>query len=313
MLISVIIPAYNEAKGLKSCMEQTVNILKDLEFSYEIIVTDDGSTDESWNILQDLTKDYSALTAIRFSRNFGKEAAIIAGLTQAAGDAAIVMDADMQHPPKLLTEMIRLWKKENFLIVEGVKESRQKESWLRRIGAETFYSLFTKTSGIDIRHSTDFKLLDRIVIDQYLALPERGRFFRGLTAWLGFPKASVYFVPADRLESGSKWSIGSLVRLARRSLISFTNMPLRLITWFGLFTFIGSFVLGIQTLWNKFSGRAVDGFTTVILIQLALGSLIMFSLGLIGEYLARIFEEVKSRPLYVISDIEPKRSKKDEK
>lgn len=311
MLISVIIPAYNEAKGLKFCIEQTTNILEKLEISYEIIVTDDGSIDDSWNILQNLTKDYSSLTVLRFSRNFGKEAAIIAGLTQAHGDAAIVMDADMQHPPKLLAEMIRLWEKENFLIVEGVKESRQKESWLRRIGAKMFYSLFSKTSGIDIRHSTDFKLLDRIVINQYLALPERGRFFRGLTAWLGFPKASVYFVPADRAESGSKWSIGSLVRLARRSLISFTNMPLRLITWFGLFTFIGSFALGIQTLWNKFSGHAVDGFTTVILIQLGLGSVIMFSLGLIGEYLARIFEEVKNRPLYVISEIKSDKRKKN--
>lgn len=301
-LVSIVIPAYNESHSIRDCIEEIVDHLSPMGIDYEIVIVDDGSTDGTWAVIRGMIPEYAQLRAIRFSRNFGKEAAIYAGLRSVESAAAVVMDADNQHPPILLPEMIRVWRQSDIPIVEAVKEVRQKESAIRRIGAHLFYYLFENATGIEIHRATDFKLLDRKVIEQYLSLPERTRFFRGLTEWLGYPKIGIPFTPPERRHSQSKWSLGHLVKLARQSLISFSVLPLRLITWLGVITFVFSVILAIQTLWNKFNGKALDGFTTVILIQLGIGSLLMISLGLIGEYLGRIFEEIKYRPLFVVSE-----------
>lgn len=300
--ISVVLPVFNESKVLPYTIKAIVENVTQIE-QYEIIIIDDGSTDNTWEVLNDLAENYPFVRALRFARNFGKEAAIYAGLQNALGDAAIVMDADMQHPPGLIPEMVAIWRQGNARIVEAIKEIRQPENALRRLGARIYYGMFAQL-GLKMTNSTDFKLLDRVVVDQYLKFPERNRFFRGLTTWMGFKKESICFVPDHREASfgKSRWPLLKLFGLARSSLLSFTTIPLRIVTWLGGITLFVSILLGLQTLWNKFNGRAVEGFATVILIQLFVGSIIMISLGLIGEYLSCVYEEIKGRPIYIVSD-----------
>jgi glycosyltransferase involved in cell wall biosynthesis len=302
--ISMVIPAYNEALTLRKLVEEIRRNLVLTGNDFEIIIVDDGSEDDTWNVIKSCYNTCRQLRGIRFTRNFGKESAICAGLKISVGAAAIVMDADLQHPPDMLLKMIDIWKRTGVHLVEAVKERRQKESCIRTMGSHIFYNLFLKTAGLDIKNSSDFMLLDRIFIDQYLNLPENVRFFRGLTKWFSYSSCVVHYSPSDRFgeKSGSHWTIKQLFDFARNSLISFTSLPLRLITWLGLITFFISIILASQTLWMKISGLAVEGFTTVILVILGIGSVIMLSLGLIGEYIARIYEEIKNRPMYVIQE-----------
>jgi polyisoprenyl-phosphate glycosyltransferase len=300
--ISIVIPVYNEANVLPYTIKVIIEHLNHIK-QFEIIIIDDGSTDNTWEVLIDLTERYQFVRAVRFARNFGKEAAIYAGLQNSLGAAAVVIDADMQHPPDLIPKMIEIWRQGKVYIVEAIKELRQPENALKRLGAKIFYGMFTQL-GLKLRHSTDYKLLDRIVIDQYLNFPERRRFFRGLTTWMGFKKESVSFIPDNRDVSfgKSRWSLLELFNMARYSLLAFTTIPLRIVTYLGGITLVISIFLSLQTLWNKFNGHAVEGFTTVILIQLFIGSIVMISLGLIGEYLSCVYEEIKGRPVYIVSD-----------
>ncbi len=302
--ISIVIPAYNEALTLPILIREVTQNLFKMEVDFEIIVIDDGSEDDTWSVLKSCFRKNEQLRCIRFTRNFGKESAIYAGLKMSLGAVAIVMDADLQHPPDLLPEMIRIWESTGVHIVEAVKEQRQVESGIRAIGSYLFYHLFLKTAGLDLRSSSDYKLLDRKLIEQYLNLHENIRFFRGLTKWFGYSSYVIYYSPSDRFgeKKKSRWTIKNLFEFARNSLISFSVIPLRFVTWLGLATFLTSLMLGVQTLWMKISGLAVEGFTTVILVTLGIGSVIMMSLGLIGEYIARIYEEVKHRPIYVIGE-----------
>lgn len=300
--ISIVIPVYNEENNLPRTIGVIAEQLRYLE-KYEIIVIDDGSIDNTWDVITDLSTKFPFICGIRFTRNFGKEAAIYAGLQNSVGEAAIVIDADLQHPPHLIPKMLDLWKREKAPIVEAIKEIRQSENIFRRFGAHLFYNMFSLL-GLPIRHSTDYKLLDRIVIDQFIKFPERNRFFRGLTTWMGFRKETIRFIPDDRnIASGkSRWSFFKLFQMAIYSLLAFTTLPLRIVTWLGGMTLFISIILSFQTLWKKFNGHAVEGFTTVILIELFIGSIIMISLGLIGEYLSCVYEEIKGRPVYIISD-----------
>ncbi len=303
MLLSVVVPVHNEEPVLPKLFQELQETLDGLRLPYEVVFVDDGSTDDSWGVITSFSiKGGGSIRGIRFTRNFGKEAAICAGLRASRGDAVVVMDADLQHPPRLIPEMVRAWRELGTPVVEAVKERRQEEDIKRRIGANLFYRLFERTSGIDIRSATDFKLLDRKVVDAYLGLSERLRFFRGLTAWIGFPSTRIPFVPPQRSGGDSQWSLKKLVGFAVNSIISFSSSPLRIVTYLGVLTLTGSFLLGMQTLMVKLKGSAVPGFTTVILVQLILGSVLMIALGLIGEYLARVYEEVKARPLYVVEE-----------
>ena len=303
--ISVVIPAYNEALTLPLLIGEITEHLSPMGRGFEIIVIDDGSEDDTWGVLTSCFRENEKLRCVRFTRNFGKEAAIYAGLKMSLGAAAVVMDADLQHPPALLPEMISSWERTGVSLVEAVKEKRQAESRLRAIGSAVFYHLFLKTAGLNLRNSSDYKLLDRKMIEQYLNLHESIRFFRGLTKWFGYPSAVIYYSPSDRWggRKKSRWTIHSLIAFARNSLISFSVIPLRFVTWLGFATFLMSVLLGVQTLWMKLSGLAVEGFTTVILVVLGIGSVIMMSLGLMGEYIARIYEEIKQRPMYVIGEL----------
>jgi glycosyltransferase involved in cell wall biosynthesis len=211
------------------------------------------------------------------------------------------MDADLQHPPSLIPQMVELWDEGKVKVVEAVKRKRQDESMFRRFGATLYYKIFNLSSGMNMEGASDFKLLDRCVIDQYTNLPEVGRYFRGLTTWLGFDTVAIEFEPPSRHTGQSRWGIGPLLRLARSTIISFSSLPLRIVTWVGVTGILFSIALTLQTLWYKWQGYAEAGFPTVILLILAMGSMILLGLGLIGEYIAEIYREVKRRPVYVIA------------
>jgi glycosyltransferase involved in cell wall biosynthesis len=197
--------------------------------------------------------------------------------------------------------MVELWNGGDAPIVEGVKQKRQQESLMKRLGAGFYYHIFKLSSGLDMHGASDFKLLDRRVIDHYINLPEADRYFRGLTAWMGFDSAAIAFEPPNRETGVSGWSPRQLLDLARTSIIGFSSLPLRIVTWLGVLGLIFSLVLTVQTLWYKWMGFAEEGFPTVILLILGMGSMILFSLGLIGEYIAEIYREVKKRPAYIIT------------
>jgi len=302
--VSLVIPVFNEAQNLDQLIEKLREIALRVDEPLETVFVDDGSTDDSWQTLVQLRNRLEAVKMVRFSRNFGKEAAISAGLRCCTGRAALVMDADLQHPPELIPEMIRLWRTGGVKVVHAVKARRQAESLARRWPTLLYYRLMKLLSGYDLRGATDFKLLDRTVIDHYLALPENVRFFRGLIPWLGFPACSVAFTPQDRPFGRSRWSVWALVRMAVRSICAFSSIPMQVVTLLGALTFLGALVMGIDALYMKWSGRAVEGFTTVIVLLLAIGSILMVSVGVIGEYLALIYEEIKARPAYIVERME---------
>ncbi len=302
--ISIILPIFNEGENIKDLIFKIKeDVKKNSDITYEIILIDDGSKDNSWELIKSLAKEDKNIKAIKFSRNFGKEYAIMAGLEHSKGDAVIVMDADGQHPPELITEMIKIWENEGTEIVEGVKKEREREGILKRMGAYFFYKILKILSGFDLEGKSDFKLLDRKVVDYLLNLKERSLFFRGVTEWLGFKKNQIPFIPLERKQGKTKWSFIKILRYAIDNITSFSSTPLHFVTIAGLIFLFFSIFLGIQTLFMKFTGKAVSGFTTVILLLLIIGSLLMISLGIIGEYIAKIYEEIKARPRYIVEEM----------
>lgn len=300
--LSVVLPSYNEEKMISKAAEVIGNILKEEKIDYEIVFVNDGSKDRTWKEIEAVSAKDEHVVGVHFSRNFGKEAAILAGLANTTGACAVVMDCDLQHPPATLTEMYHLWE-QGYEVVEGVKRSRGKESIFYKASAGLFYKLISKAVKIDMSRASDFKLLDRKAIDVLLSMPEKNAFFRALSSWVGFEKTTVEFDVQEREEGESKWSTRSLIKYAITNIVAFSAAPMQFVTIAGFVSFILSVVLGIQTLVKYFMGSAVEGFTTVILLLLFIGSLIMISLGIIGYYISKIYEEVKARPRYIISKV----------
>jgi polyisoprenyl-phosphate glycosyltransferase len=295
-------PVYREGKGIAANLREVAAVLEKAGARSELVVVDDGSPDATWSVLRSLTDEFPSLHAIRLSRNFGKELALCAGLEAAAGEAVIVMDADGQHPPLLIPEMISVWRSGEAEIVEGVKADRGKETTFSKVTAKLFYEIWSRLSGFELRGASDFKLLSRRAVDAYLSMQDRNVFFRGMTAWIGFPRKQLPFQVAERSGGNSGWSVLRLVKLALNGITAFSAIPLQMVTVAGFLFLIFAFLFGLQTLYVYLSGNAVTGFATVIFLLLIIGSLLMISLGVIGEYLARIYEEVKGRPRYIISE-----------
>ena len=227
---------------------------------------------------------------------------MFAGIANASGDCVAVMDCDLQHPPETLVTMYRLWE-QGYQVIEGVKASRGKEGMIHKFFAKTFYKIISNATGVDMSRASDFKLLDRTAVDEFLKLPERNVFFRALSSWVGFKTTYVEFHVQEREAGESKWSMKSLFRYAINNITSFSAVPMQVVTFCGVIFFLFAVVLAVQSLYLYFSGKAVAGFTTVILLLLIIGSILMFSLGVIGYYLSKIYEEVKMRPRYIISEI----------
>ena len=299
-MLSVVLPAYNEEKMIAMAADTIGNVLAEADIAYELVFVNDGSTDGTWEAIEQAASRDTHIVGVKFSRNFGKEAAMLAGLANASGECCAVMDCDLQHPPGTLVEMYRLWE-QGFEVVEGVKRSRGKESALHRASAGMFYRIISKAVKIDMSRASDFKLLDRRAVDALLAMPERNTFFRALSSWIGFRTATVEFDVQERVTGESKWSTWSLVQYAVKNIVAFSTVPMQCVTIAGVFVFLLGIVLGLQSLVRYFCGHAVEGFTTVILLILLIGSIIMISLGIIGYYIAKIYEEVKGRPRYLIS------------
>ena len=298
--LSVVLPAYNEEQMLAKTCRTLKKILDLAEINYELVIVDDGSTDQTWKIIEETAEKDRNVTGVHFSRNFGKEAAIVAGLAQASGNAVAVMDCDLQHPPEVLVKMYRLWE-QGYEVVEGIKKSRGTETVFHRKSAGFFYRIMSRATGFNMENASDFKLLDRKAVESVLSMPERSMFFRATSSWVGFKSTSVLFEVQEREAGESKWSTGSLIRYAFRNIVAFTTLPLQFVTIGAGGCFICSLLLLIYSLVRYFTGHAVEGFTTVILLILIVGSLIMKSLGIIGYYISKIYEEVKGRPKYLIS------------
>ena len=301
-MLSVILPSYNEEKMIAVAAETVTGILDGAGIEHELLFVDDGSRDRTWEEIQKASKVNPHVVGVHFSRNFGKEAAMFAGLEQAKGDCCVVIDCDLQHPPEKIVEMYRLWEA-GYEVVEGIKEDRGEESGFHKFASLSFYRLISMATGIDMSSSSDFKLLDRKVVDALNQMPERNVFFRALSFWVGFKKAEVHYRVQERTAGESKWSTRSLIKYAITNIGSFSSAPLHLITLMGILMLVIAVVFGVVALVQKIAGTALGGFTTVILLLLFSSSLIMISLGIIGYYVARIYEEIKGRPRYIISRI----------
>ena len=300
-MLSVIIPSYKEEKMILQTASTIGGILRKAEIPYELLFIDDGSSDSTWAKINEAAGKDASVRGIHFSRNFGKEAAMFAGLEKCRGDACVVIDCDLQHPPEKIVEMYRLWG-QGYEVVEGVKEDRGEESSAHAFAAKSFYSLISGAVGMDMSSASDFKLLDRKVVDTLNKMPERNVFFRALSYWVGYKKTEVRYCVQERTAGESKWSTRSLIKYAVTNISSFSSAPLHFITLLGGLMLITAIVFTLITLVQKFCGTAAEGFTTVIILLLFTGSLIMLSLGVIAYYIGKMYEELKGRPRYIISE-----------
>ena len=299
-MLSVIIPAYNEELSIERAYFTISDILAKEDIENEIIFIDDGSTDNTYQKIKDLADKENGISGIHFSRNFGKEAAISAGLASACGDCVVVIDCDLQHPPEKIVEMYRLWQ-QGYEIVEGIKTTRGQESKMHGFAAKSFYSLISSMVGFDMSNASDFKLLDRKVVDILNRIPERKGFFRAISFWVGYNKTTVEFEVKERIEGTSKWSGISLMKYAISNISAYSTAPMQIVTVLGIAMLIITAIFSVWALIDKICGRALEGMTTVIIILIFIGSIMMISLGIIGYYVARIYDEIKGRPKYIVS------------
>lgn len=297
--MSIVLPAYNEEGNILLVYETLKNLLDSHHIQFELVFINDGSKDNTWNEIKKI-KD-SRCIGINFSRNFGKEAAIHAGLQNATGDCVVVMDSDLQHSPSTLIEMHELWLS-GYDIVEGIKNSRGNESIVHKFLVKTFYKVISKFTHFNLANSSDYKLLDRQVVNELNQLKEKNRFFRALSFWVGYKQTTVNYDVQERISGHSKWSFRALFQYAINNITSFSTAPLQIITLFGCIYLLFAFFLGSYVLIKYLAGNSLEGFTTVILLTLIIGSTLMISLGIIGIYIGKIYDEIKGRPNYIIQE-----------
>jgi len=310
-VLSVVSPFHNEAEGLAEFIRQVSATLDSLDLSadggdgWELILVNDGSHDESPAIAATFAAQDRRIRIVSFSRNFGHEAASTAGLRYARGKAVVLMDSDLQDPPTVIPEMLAKWR-EGYQIVYGVRSKREEETVLKKTTSWLFYRLMRKFANIDIPRDTgDFRLLDRRVVDAFNALPERNRFVRGLLCWTGFKSTGVAFLRAPRFAGKSHYNYFKLIQLAFDSIASFSTAPLKLATWLGIMIATGAGLWILVVLWQFFfwPGYRPAGFTFLYISILLLGGMQIFLIGLVGEYLARTYEEVQRRPIYIVDQL----------
>ena len=298
--ISLIVPCYNEESNVEPFHKEICRVFQQIKGAdFELMFVDDGSKDSTFEKIQELRKKDKRVKCVSFSRNFGKEAALFSGIRAASGDCAVVLDADLQHPPETIIEMVKQWR-DGYEVVEGVKSDRGKEGLLHKAFTKIFYGMISKAVGMDMRNSSDYKLLDRKVLDELSALKERNTFFRALSFWVGFKKTTVYYEVAERASGQSKWSTKSLIKYAINNVICFSYAPLQIVTGAGITFMLVAAVFGIDALVSFIQGKAASGYPTLIfLVAIGIGG-IMISLGIIGVYIAQIYDEVKGRPQYIV-------------
>jgi polyisoprenyl-phosphate glycosyltransferase len=303
--LSIVSPVYNEAEGLAEFVRQVRAAMEPFGVTWELVLVNDGSRDGSLQVAAGLAANDAAVRVVSFSRNFGHEAASTAGLRYARGQAVVLIDSDLQDPPGVIVEMMAKWR-EGFQIVYGVRSKRHEETALKRATSWAFYRLMRKLAKIDLpKDAGDFRLMDRRVVDAFNALPERNRFVRGLVCWTGFRSTGVEFVRAPRFAGKTKYNYTKLVKLAIDSLTGFTTAPLKIATWLGMLIGLGAVIwIGVVIaqyfIWPNYRQ---PGYTFLAIAILALGGVQIFLIGLVGEYLARTYEQVQGRPLYIVDDL----------
>jgi glycosyltransferase involved in cell wall biosynthesis len=301
--LSIVIPLLNEARSVDALASRLAAVLTRLANPFEVVFIDDGSTDGTLEALRDLNRRDPRFRAVSFSRNFGKEVAVAAGLRHATGDGVVVMDGDLQHPPEMIARFVELWD-DGYDVVYGQRTDRSRNTPLERFSARAFYNVFYRLSGTLLPDGAgDFRLLDRRVVDVYNRLPERSRFNKGLFAWVGFRSVGVPFEVAAREHGASRWAFRRLLHFAIDGIASFTTVPLK------VWSYLGVAVSGIAILYAAFFmlktlifGIDVPGFPSLLVSVLFLGGIQLISLGVLGEYLGRVYEEVKGRPLYIVAE-----------
>ncbi|WP_292142392.1 glycosyltransferase family 2 protein [Butyrivibrio sp.] len=298
-MLSVVIPAYNEEEIIPKTAKTIDTILNDAGIDHELLFINDGSKDKTWERIEEQASLIPSVKGVCFSRNFGKESAVFAGIAEANGDCCVVIDCDLQHPPEKIVEMYRLWE-QGYEIVEGVKTSRGRESGMHKFAAKAFYSIMSDAVGFDMSRASDFKLLDRKAINVLINMNEKNAFFRALSSWVGFKQTEVEYEVREREAGTSKWSTKSLIKYAVTNITSFTSAPMQIVTIMGMFVFVFGLLVSIEALVQYFRGTAREGFTTVIILQCFTCSVIMMGLGVIGFYISKIYDEVKGRPRYII-------------
>ncbi len=301
--ISVILPVYNEAENLDNCQKRLAENLDNICSTYEILFVNDGSTDDSLDIIKQLAKKHSTVKYLDLSRNFGQQAAISAGLEHCTGKRIVIMDADLQDPPELITEMNQKMN-EGFDVVYGKRERRKGESFLKKFTARLFYRLLARMTNVKIPMDTgDFRMISRKVADILKKMPERDRFIRGQVAWIGFKQTYVSYEREGRIKGRSAWSYKRMFRFAIDGITSFSDFPLRFATFLGIIVSFVSFILILWALYQRFIAHSyVQGWTSLILSVLFIGGVQLLSLGIIGEYISRIGSNVRRRPRYVINE-----------
>ena len=306
-LISLIIPCYNEQEVIELCFARIQSSIASLlaEYRFEIIFVNDGSTDNTLNILHQLKADHASVHVINLSRNFGKEAAMTAAIDYATGDAIIILDADLQDPPELIPDMIKLWQTESADVVYGQRISRSGETWLKKSTAHAFYHVINFISRVTIPKNTgDFRLMNRRAVDSLKALREHHRFMKGLFAWIGYKQVPLPYHREPRAAGRTKWDYLKLWNFSLEGITGFSMTPLRMASLFGLiiaaFSFIYGSIIIIKTL---LTGIDVPGYASIMVVITFFSGIQLLSIGILGEYIGRIFNETKNRPLYLIDDI----------
>lgn len=301
--LAILIPVYNEGVALEKNFTEIQRLLGADGIKAQYLLIDDGSKDDTWAVIEALSLAYDQVSGLRFSRNFGKEMALSAGVEAIDADLYVFMDSDLQHPPAYVKDMLALMASEEADIVAGVKATRGKESLKYKLVAKSFYRFLRQITGLDMDNSSDFKLVTRDVVEAMRGFHERNVFFRGIVHWVGFKTVEMPFEVEDRQEGTSHFSTFKLMGLASNAILSYTSRPLYLTIFSGMIFFIFAMILGVQTLYNYVVGYAVSGFSTVILLVLITGSMLMLSIGMIGLYVSRIYDEVKQRPRYIVQSV----------
>ena len=301
--VSIVIPVFNEVENVPILFDHLTKALHGLPFNFEILFVDDGSTDGTYLAVKDVQKRDRRIKALSFSRNFGHQAALTAGLQYASGDAVITMDGDLQHPPSLIPTLIEKWR-EGFEIVYTTRESTADESFFKKMTSRLFYRLINAFSETPVQpFAADFRLLDRAVVRSLNTLEERDRFLRGLIGWLGFSTVGVPYTADLRAAGKSKYTLGKMMKLALNGIVSFSAAPLHLVTYLGIFSAFLGFLYGIYSLYVRFfTNDTVQGWTSLVIVILFLGGVQLISIGILGEYLIRVYDETKRRPLYIVRD-----------
>lgn len=301
--ISIVVPLFNEEESLNALYDALEQELSGITEDYEIVLVDDGSRDRSFELVKELYAKNNRIKGLSFSRNFGHQIALMAGLQHATGQAVITMDADLQHPPSLIPVLIQKWQEEKYDIVNTRRLDADGIGFFKKISSKLYYRLLNYLSDIHIEPAAaDFRLMNRKSLDAFLNLPERDRFTRGLVSWMGFNQAIIDYKAQDRFAGSTKYSFFKMLRFGLDGIVSFSSRPLRLSFYAGFFIFLFGLLYAFYAIVQFIQGTTVPGWTSILVSLLVIGGVMLLSLGIIGEYIARIFHEVKQRPLYFIKE-----------